>query len=1150
MRLRAVEIRGFKSFADAVRLPLDARLIGIVGPNGCGKSNIADALRWVMGEQKGRLLRIDRSDNLIFNGSQRRKPLPFAEVTLEVEDFSPELPRLAFTRRVHRSGESEYFLNGSPARLKDFLSYFWQVSLSPQGILDGGQVEALIQDRGGARRALIESLAGIERYHHYKKEILAELEKTETALMQVESLLAHLQQEIRALSTQAEKVHRYQKLREKYRMLLLGWIAQELEGIAEAEKQYSEEWQSRNTELTRLQTEITHLTERLQALEARLAETDATPLESTHGVLQKEYQSLLREESRLQERLLHLEKQKKELGEELTLRKRQKEELSAEEKSLRARQESLHTTYREKQEALSHLNHQLQSLTQQLQKAEAALKDTENAAQKATSELQQLYMTQKALQAKIEPLLARFQQIEAEKQGLSERFEQVLQSRHEQEARLSEGRKHLEALLRTLQALSAYRHALQAQKEKLSRHFREAEAQRQGLHSQRKALEALLRHSEGWPPYLNELRAQGIAFWRTEDIFYASEAYLPYLGALLRMEIPTLWVTRQEDAERIHAFLQGKKEGFFAVRVYTPNGRASSESWLQHLQVLEGFEGLGEYLWGDVAIEPAEGQRTLSADARQLRLSDGQVYILSEASTQHIGLPHRIRHLQAVEAHLTQYMAELKAQLEQIERLIARLPVARYQHQADQLKHTLTTMEKELTAYAIRMEEITRRQKSLEAEANDLQRQRQEILSALETLQPRINEAEKRATSLREQLSEGQALLSTLRSELHKLQKAQNDLRLSIISLENDLKSTERAYKLTLQQIEEVHKRIHVLSDRGASVETDLQEAIAQMERLRQQKAALEPQLAQLQERLQSLRQERKEIEHRLHELRQSLAKKQEAREKLQTTILRQESRQAELTQKKALLHQRLSVELELSLADLPPPPSTRLKADEVERELLRIKEEIHRLGELNFEAASTLAEMQRREQEILTSRADIQHTLTRLRDLLRSLDKEAQEKFLAAFEAVRQRFIQLFQGLFSEGDSCDMILLQPDSPLTSEIDIIARPKGKRPISLQQLSGGEKALTVLALLFATFAVRPSALCVLDEVDAPLDDANTHKFGQLLRRMSQETPLLVITHNKITMSYCERLYGVTMPEPGVSAVLAVEMQTASIVAKAS
>lgn len=1147
MRLRSIELRGFKSFAETVKLPLDARLIGIVGPNGCGKSNIADALRWIMGEQKGRLLRIDRSDNLIFNGSQHRKPLPFAEVTLEVEDFSPELPRLTFTRRVYRTGESEYFLNGASARLKDFLQYFWQVGLSPQGILDGGQVEALIQDRSGARRALIESLAGIERYHHHKKEILAELEKTETALTQVESILVELRQQIKQLSAQAQKVTTYQNLKSSYQDLLAKWIAQELAILAKTEAQQAKEMQTHAGELSALQIELEQLELRLQALEEKEGEVEIRALEGTVSTLRAEMSSLLQTESRLRERTQQLERQSADTTEEKSLRLRQKAELTEEEHTLRQKREEAEKNLLEKRNGLAEISAQLRQLESTLREKELAFQQKSKDRQQKEAAYIRILRQKEEAEAALRPLSDHLASLEKELQAGEERHIHLLQEKEQREAQIRTLQAELEEAQHQLAALITQRDSLQKEQDSILRKLREVEGHLHALQMQKKTLEALLARSEGWPSYLKELRAQGVAFWRTEDIFFADEEKLARLSLLLRLLPPTLWVCEPSEAEKIRSFLADKKEGFFAVRIYSSQKGRYTNTWLDQLQTLEGFEGLAGYLWGHLV--EGEGDSIFSSDGRQLRLPDGWVYLLAEASTHHIGLPHRIRQTEKELEEVEQNLTSLREQLSEIEKALKELPIQIHQRKVDELKHALNAAERDLSVLKARIEEVENRHTALRSEKERL-REKQSALSAkLETFSLSLEELQSQLTALQGEEKALEAEVIELRRQYSSTQKAQDSLRFSYLQVENGLKQVENAHKLILRQLDEVQKRLFMLTDKEGTLLHQLEQAKAELEACIRRKAEIEPKLREAEKQLSTLLEQKKQREEMARQLRQRLTQLQQRKETLQNALWRSENRQSELAQRRSLLLQRLAVELELTPAELPPPPSTRLKAEEVEARLSQIKGQIAQLGELNFEAASALQSLLQREAEILREKTDIERTLSRLKSLLSSLDKEAQEKFLTAFEAVRRRFIQLFQLLFAEGDTCDLILSQPESPLTSEIEIIARPKGKRPLSLQQLSGGEKALTVLALLFATFAVRPSALCVLDEVDAPLDDANAHKFGRLLQKIAEETPILVITHNKITMSYCERLYGVTMPEAGVSTVLAVEMQAPRALAEA-
>ncbi len=1151
VRLRSLELRGFKSFADPVKLPFTARLTGIVGPNGCGKSNIADALRWILGEQKGRLLRIEKADNLIFNGTQRRKPLPFAEVSLEVEDFSPELPRLVFTRRVYRDGESEYLLNGAPARMKDFLTYFWQVHISPQSILDGGQVEALIQDRGGARRALLEALAGIERYHHHKKEALAQLEKTTQALAQIESLLNELETQAQELSRQAEKVKTYQDLRTAYRDLLSAWISQELQVIKQAQLREAQQYAQQEAALQTLQETLMQLERRIQALEQQSNPEAYATLEATYKHLQRQWEALLRDESTLQERKKHLQQQLSDYKEEASHRQRQEQELLAEEARLRSKKDEAQQTLLQLQESLSDLQRQQKAAETHLQQAQEALKHCQQEQEKAARQLRQLQQQLQTLQASLPPLREQIQAYQQKENELQKRLDELAAEQDSQRSTLGSLAAQREAAEKRLQSLRSQHAALEAQKNHLLACLRRSEARYHALISERQALEALLSQAAGWPSFIGRLREK-VPFWRTEDIFFASEADLPLLSFLLRLEPPTLWVLSAADAEALHDLLEEQQEGVFCVRIYTPtDSTAPTGRWADRIETLPEFAGLAQQLWGDIVVseEPGPG-RTLHPSGKLLWLSDGRAYHLSPAHTAHIGLPHRIQRLTAEAQRWNLHITTLKQLVEALAQEQERLPLVYWQQTAQQAEQQQRLLEKHLATLTAREEETQHQLTHTQAALQRLLAQEKSLQEQLAALLPAEKAAQTQAEATTQQVEAHRLQLEGLQKQTHTLQKTLQEKRLQLLQAENEYKNAERAYKLTFQQIEEVRQRLHWLESRQRDLARQEQETEERLTQLMQEKERAHAEKQSVAERLEALQAAWRETETQLMQLRAQYQKQLEERESLREAQARSKARQADLAQKQALLLQRLSVELELSEADLPPSPSPRLKAELVEAQLSDLKQALQNLGPLNFEAAAALEALHARQTQLLTQKTDIQETLKRLRHLIQSLDREAQERFLQTFEAVRARFMELFQSLFAEGDSCDLVLLQPDSPLTSEIDIIARPKGKRPLSLQQLSGGEKALTALALLFGTFAVQPTALCVLDEVDAPLDDANAQKFGRLLQRFSQHIPLLVVTHNKTTMAHCEVLFGVTMPEPGVSAVLGVELQVAPAAAPAA
>lgn len=1152
MRLRSLELRGFKSFAEPVRLPFSARLIGIVGPNGCGKSNLADALRWIVGEQKTRLLRIEKADNLIFNGSARRKPLPFAEVSLEVEDFSPEWPHLVFTRRVYRGGDTEYLLNGNAVRLRDFFSYFWQMGLSAHGILDGGWVEALIQDRGGARRALLESLAGIERYHHHKKEVLAELEKTQQALSQVEVLLAQLHEQIQELSRQAKKVETYKSLKETYRSLLASWIAQELAQINKLEARQTEQQRLHESALVTLREEIHLLEKQLKDLQAQQEALDPTLIEATWRTLQGRHQALRQEESTLQERQAQLRAQVAQLEEERTYRQEQQNELSTEEATLLEQRTQREKAYEGSLQALSALQQQLDAILNELGQRQALQASYEEKYRQAADTLIRLERQQQELSSRRETLTAQVHHLHEESAALEAR----LQTLQEESARLKERQSMLQeahtAAQRMLEMLVKEQGALAAEKTRLAGVMQKLQSKLEQVRLEKKATEEILIRAEGWPAYLSELRKQGVECWRTEDLFWAEEADRPVLSTLLRLEPPTLWVRSKEAAQQLDAYLSAQREGFLGVRVWAEASNPPAQGWLERVRVLPGFSGLAHHLWGDVETgeTPQPNKRVVTPDGRRVYLADGCVYHLSPVQTAHIGLPHRLERLGLEERCFQLRVEYLRASLAALDEALGRLPLSRWQKRLQELTPSLREIEKALMTLEIQRQELARQKEALAARIENTARQIAALQEQMTGLASQIEEASSEQAVWAEARQALQAEIQALVERRETLQPQLTEARVQVARAENELKSLQKTARLISQQHEEVRKRLGWLAHRKETLEEQLSEIGRRLEALSQEGRQVASQLEHAEARLTEAKARKKELETKLAPLHTEVAQKRKHYQDHELALARLEAHQTEVRQKRAALEQRLVVELERKVTDLPTPAGPPLKSEEVEQRLFRLKEQIAALGELNFEALSTLEELRARQQTLLREKADVETTLSQLRSLLVALDREAQERFLHTFERVRHRFVELFQGLFAEGDTCDLVLVDPDKPLTSEIEILAQPKGKRPLSLHQLSGGEKALTALALVFATFAVRPSALCVLDEVDAPLDEYNSHKFGALLRRFSTDTPLLVITHNKTTMAYCEVLCGVTMPEPGVSTLLAVEMEPSSAAVSAA
>ena len=1158
MRLHALHLRGFKSFADPIHLPLSHRLITVVGPNGCGKSNIADALRWLVGEQKSRLLRIEKTDNLIFNGSARRKPLPYAEVSLEVADFSPELPRITFTKRVHRGGETEYLINSQSARLKDFLSYFWEMGLSPHSFLDGGQVEALIQDRGGARRALLESLAGIEKYHHQRKELLAEIEKTRQSLSEIDHLIAQLSQQIALLTQQAQRVEKYNALKDQYQTLLKNYIAVEAAAYRRQIAQAAKEEETISQSLQGLEKELELLRLQLREDKRVSIQQELSLIRAAHEELLRRQQRFSQEESRLQERIAQFQKQRHDIAEETAHRQRQEKEMQATEAENLAQLEAL----TQKRAALLA---EVEAILHTIEAEKVHQQSTQQAYQNLQQEIEAVKQELARLSSEKSRWEAQKAALEREKQKVSTYLDQLREGQATAQADLAQKgeeiaslRKTLEEATATYQELEKRRHAIEQELAALRRQLSTLEADLKGKRSERTALESLFREAAHWPPALRRLiQAHPDKLLPLESVFYASESILPLLAFLLRLEPLTLCISDPALLPAVEKTLAQEKEGLYQIFLTAalPKPEAIQppplpEAWhlASHIQTLPGWEGLPHLLWGNIWVvqtseAPPPHLRYLHLEKKLLRTAYQAHYFLGVPKTAHIGLPHRIQALREVESALTEQITTLKSQVEERIAALRALPLDTTKKAMQEAQQKLMAAEKTFLQIEARLSEA---QKALSAEEARLQALQTEASQHYQRLQP-IEEAfayaQSRLSDLEEKRQELSRQIEAYQKKLQALSAQQAEKRYQLAQIEERLRQEEKHQRLLHQQLSEVRRRLTYLRDQEARLIQELNAAQTNLSETQNALAQIQADAANIANRRKALETELQSAEKSYKEIESVLHQQLSRREALLERRNRLMARRQEAEHRLQMLAQRLEMEASLSLSDLPEVSGSRLSADEVERQLQALRQQMSSLGELNFEAFATLQQEKARMDSYQSQKADISQALERLEKLLITLDREAAQRFTDTFEAVRQAFIQQFRELFSEEDTCDLVLIEPDKPLASSIDIIARPRGKRPLSITQLSGGEKALTVLALLMGMLSIRPPALIILDEVDAPLDDVNADKFGRLLRRFSELSQILVITHNKITMSYAEVLYGVTMPEPGVSTVLGVELAKA-------
>ncbi|MGQ9863878.1 MAG: AAA family ATPase [Bacteroidia bacterium] len=1124
MRLQYLRLRGFKSFCDPTLIEWEGNLIGIVGPNGAGKSNLADALRWVLGESRGRNLRIEKAEQIIFAGSASAKPAPYAEVSLGMR--TQENTLIEFTRRLWRSTESEYLINGTPARLKDFYQHFWESGLSAQVIWDRSHVEDVLLDRNGARRHLIEIAAAIDKYHHQKKEAQIQLTQTEISLQTLDQVLIQLKENLEQTQKAAEKVLRYKKLKQEWMTLLRRVVWTAHQKLLAKKKEITQQLHAHQQTLDKLRRELASYQQDLHQAEKNVNPTQFAQIEaevtqrrqhlhqiqtSYHQLEQKRAQKKLAYDA-LVEDLTRIQNQRQELMHFLESHTQKVQNLAEsfahQQNEYQKLQEAIHTH----KETLRHYQTQYATLAATCKKAETSLHQLEKQNEKLSAEVH--FLTQQQ-----ERLIQSLSEIRQTLHTLTEQLVQFTQEKKRIEAlwaeekkkvaRYQEEKKHLEVQKQLFVQES------QAYKQKI-----------QELDTQHNVLEALHAKGEFLPPFMQGLRklagVQSLA-----DLFYAEESFLPVLALLLAHYPNALVVDSPATWEKICAELQAQGKGFVQVFIREEIKATTFPLWLEHIIAMPQDKEIAAFLWDkpwsyDAGVMTGKGWRSWQGTA----------------GTETIGIPYKLQKLQKEREALQGMLSQVETQIGRLEERLRELPLAQCQAQVGQLESTLQKLSWEEQKSQQLLDQEKKRQANLENEWQALTLKLQQSQEDLSSCQERYQVQHEAFESLIAQQKEiRQKLEKTEKAEKEKNQLVQQQWML-LHTIESQYQTAQKEGQFYQQQLKRVLQNAQEKSQLMQKLQTEIAQltrACQEMEnqiitaqRVLQEKEAL---YEQAQEKMQDFQERQKMLWAQIHQLQEKHQHVAKIHSDLQTTY-------QNLTHEMTLVHQRWALETSLPWENLEaqPPDPLEESSKKAEEKLTQLEQEIQALAPLNFESEAQYQTLKEKYENLLHHQADLRHFVERLKSLIRSLDKQAATRFLETFSVVRENFIRFFRTLFQATDDCDLVLVQEHEPLVSPIEVYARPKGKKPATLQQLSGGERTLTALALLFALFSYKPSPICILDEVDAPLDEPNTERFIHLVRTFTPQTQFLLITHNKRTMMGCDRLYGITMPQVGISHVL--------------
>jgi len=1175
MELTKLEVKGFKSFGDKVVINFNKGITGIVGPNGCGKSNIVDAIRWVLGEQKIKTLRSEKMENIIFNGTKSRKALQLAEASITFENTKNILPTeystVTITRRYYRSGDSEFLLNGIPCRLKDITNLFLDTGIASHSyaIIELAMVDEILNDKDNSRRHLFEEAAGISKFRSRKKETLRKLEATDLDLERVEDLIYEIQKNMRSLERQAKLTKRYFKIKEEYKHLSILLARKTLSSQKESLEKINEQ-------TTRENDKKIELSQMVSKKEAEIENAKKTLLDKEKDLSQKqkvlnEYVSKIRQfesDKKIKnEKLRFLRDKSATLKDQIEQDKKSNERASFSIKSLKQEKSSAETTLQEIETKLKVLQEEHLEEKQRTQSIQDEV-DSMNEVYKVKHE--EVFQYNKEYEIKEIQLNTLMQELEKTTTDTTEQSESLV----EFDKKIKEISTELESKSKYLNSLRAGERQLEERIEssdklieKIKDELAAANRMLDSRQNEYNLTKSLVDNLEGFPEAIRFLRSQkewGKKAPLLSDILTTEEKYRATIENYLEPYMNYYVVDTEADAfkavnllseaskGRAHFFILDSFEHFkpAPVKIFD-NATPATEIVEYDLK----YQKLVSYILNNVyLIAQSSGDFPKEEDAifitangkftkKRFSISGGSVGLFEG---KRIGRAKNLEKLDREIKKLNKKIQEIKKKLNEEAEALVKLKASTKKDQIDILQTennqlnesliSLKTREEQytqlLTNQSTKKENIQERVKVLNKDLKKLSPVTQQGTADMELLGEKIN-------NLKRELKNQQEILSLKSTAVNDENILFHQQKNKIYSLDQEINFKSITYENSTERIQKNQASLEVNESEIKALLTAEETSEDTLVGMYEEKEVLEKALNESEKEYYSARGNIDELEHQVREL-------QHKRENIDTIILELKDRLNEIKLQLNSIRERLSVEFQVDLEEiLNQPEDNEEELDETEetvREKVEaVKNKLDKIGPINPMAMEAFEEVKKRNDFITEQRDDLLKAKESLTATIDEIDLAARANFMEAFEHIKANFINVFRTLFGDEDDCDLILTNPEDPLASGIDIIAKPKGKKPLTINQLSGGEKTLTATSLLFAIYLMKPAPFCIFDEVDAPLDDTNLDKFNTIIRKFSKDSQFIIVTHNKRTMVSTDIIYGITMVEQGISKVVPVDLR---------
>ena len=1141
MRLSSLKLSGFKSFADSTTLHFKDNRTAVVGPNGCGKSNVIDAIRWVMGESSARQLRGGSMQDVIFTGTAKRKPVGMASVELRFDNTYGKLGgaynaynELAVRRQVNRDGKSEYFLNGSKCRRRDITDIFLGTGLGPRSyaIIEQGMINRLVDAKPDEMRVYIEEAAGVSRYQARRRETMLHLDHTTQNLSRLGDIASELKSQLKTLKRQSESAIQYKELEGQIRTIKIEILSFQCEQSQRLQEEYTLEMNTLGENFKLVRSELTSVEHDLGStseLFQRLIQ-QSTPLQSEWQQAEKklaELEMTLQQKQSLLEQnsssLIKLEQQKAQTKERLQL--------------IELQLDTLQQQFEDQQAQLQQQDGQSQAQSQNLTELKAQHSNVAAQFTQIKTQVEQQQQRKLQMLAQSEQLAKNIERIEQQKQTLQQQSAQI-----QQQAQQDELEQYQADKAQAEQQIVGYEIQLtdlrtqfeQIQEEQASRQqqLMQLKSEIQVLHSEKKNLSQLLTKANP------NAKSNAIQLMHVLKLNDAGKVHASLIEKFLAK-----WLSAQILTEGEH-FLED------CARQLKQQAVQNKIQIANTMCLADWIESPHYSLWQQVAVvdtlaqalplqtELLQGQTLLSLDGYHVGADWMIALDYDEASQAGQGaLSHRIR-LDEIE----QQLAELEPKFMQLEQQLPELTdqvkalQSRIQSISEQHKHT----QKQLQQLDVNIAKVQSSAQAFALQKQQLQHQLQQLDEQLEEDAMQKDDLEIDLHALNIKLEQALPNYKTLQFQLEELSAQLDDSQQLSQQAQQELEVLRRQNVQSQQQIELLEKDQVFLKEQSQQITAQIEQAKKFVDPVQLELPALQSQFneqAQITEKLQKTwadwQIELNQVQNKQQQLTEQRHSFQQQDEKLRTTL--EEKRLAWQAAKSDLQH--YSEQLKELNSEVISGLDIDVKAHQAKLE--KAQAQFDKLGAVNLAASEEYEEVSKRYEELSHQMQDLENTVEQLQAAMKSIDQETRKLFMHTFDQVNAELQNLFPKVFEGGEAS----LSLEDGWQSGVKLMARPPGKRNSSLALLSGGEKALTALALVFAIFRLNPAPFCVLDEVDAPLDDANVGRFCNLVKELSEHVQFIYITHNKLAMMMATDLLGVTMPEPGTSKLVTVNLEQA-------